>query len=66
MVFNPLDVERTRELEFPLYYAGLEGTVRVSERDGAEREVSLDGRSRVRLELTLQPHGFTWLTFRAR
>ncbi|MCY3002443.1 MAG: alpha-galactosidase [Planctomycetota bacterium] len=66
MVFNPLDVERTRELEFPLYYAGLSGTVRVSERDGAEREVQLDGRARVRLTLTLPPQGFTWITFRAK
>lgn len=66
MVFNPLDVERTSELEFPLYYAGLAGTVRVSERDGVEREVALDGRSRVRLTLTLPPQGFTWLTFRAK
>ncbi|MCC6409786.1 MAG: alpha-galactosidase [Planctomycetes bacterium] len=63
MVFNPTEAALTRKLELPLYYAGLAGSVRVAERDGAARELALGPTSAAALDVTLPPGGITWFVF---
>jgi len=65
MLFNPLPVARTKELEIPLYYAGLDGSARLQVEDGTATAVALDARSRARVSVTVPAGGFTWLVFRA-
>ena len=65
MLFNPLPVARTKELEIPLYYAGLAGSASVQVEDRPATTVTLDERSRARVSVTVPAGGFTWLVFRA-
>ena len=65
MLFNPLPVARTKELEIPLYYAGLAATASVQVEEGQATTVTLDERSRARVSVTVPAGGFTWLVFRA-
>lgn len=63
MVFNPLPVERTRHLLFPLYYAGLRQRCTLRTRDGTTRTLDLDEQARAGIDVTLPAGGFTWLVF---
>jgi hypothetical protein len=63
MVYNPLDRKVEKTLVVPLYYSGLSDSAKVSERDGAPREVPLDREYHATLPITLPPRGVTWFVF---
>ncbi len=63
-VFNPLSTTVRRSYRIPLYYTGLRGKARVEFADGSEFESDLDGAASVRLNLTLAPDSWTWISFR--
>ena len=63
VVFNPTERRIERELAVPLYYAGLTGSVGVREGEGPVRRRELDSQSTLRLNVTLEPGGFTWFVF---
>lgn len=60
-VYNPLDRAATRTLYLPLYYSGLSSTARIRQEDGPQAEYPLDRSGRAKVELTIPPHGMTWL-----
>ncbi len=64
MVYNPTDEERTEDLVFPLYYAGLEGSATVAQEDGPPERVTLDREARLRRRVTVPAHGYRWLVMR--
>ena len=64
MVYNPLDQEVRRVLSVPLYYTGLRGKARVSEREGAARSLKLDSHETAALPVTVPARGVTWFLFR--
>jgi len=61
MVFNPLNETVERELELPLYYAGLTKTARAREQNGKPRTYTLDRQYRIRVPLRIAPASVTWL-----
>lgn len=63
VAFNPLTEEVRRTLDVPLYYTGLDGSVRASVNGGPEVELELDRRWEVRLELSVPPGGMGWVAF---
>ncbi|MBL9167163.1 MAG: hypothetical protein JNN07_05445 [Verrucomicrobiales bacterium] len=60
MVFNPLDTPREKELLVPLYYAGVDGRVRVIDADGKKRVYALDRNHRISLSVAMKPQSATW------
>jgi hypothetical protein len=60
MVFNPLDTAREKELVVPLYYAGVDGRVRLTDADGKERVYTLDRNHRIALSVEMKPQSATW------
>ena len=64
MVFNPLDREVTREIEVPLYYAGLTDRVLVSHEDAEAVAGELDRGYRLKLTVRVPGQGYTWYVFR--
>jgi hypothetical protein len=62
-VFNPGDTEFTETWMVPLYYAGLNRSVRVSVDGGRPVELTTDELSRVKLELKVPAGGFQWVLF---
>ena len=61
VVFNPTDRQIKEELRLPLYYAGLDGSARIREADGAAKVYTLDRQAMARVSVTLEANGFTWL-----
>jgi len=64
MVFNPLDVERTKSIRVPLYYAGLTDLTEVEGEAGGMMTLSLDRNYSVELEVTVPANSQTWFVFR--
>lgn len=60
MVFNPLDTVREKKLEVPLYYAGVDGRVRVIDAEGKERTYPLDRNHRISLPVEMKPQSAAW------
>ncbi len=58
-VWNPLDEPVTREIEVDLYYTGLRERARVSPIGGGSdpQDVTLDGRGRARVRVSVGPQG---------
>ena len=63
MFFNPTDKEITREIEVPLYYAGLSNKVSVRREEGASSTYTLSSDQKVTLKVTIPALGFTWYVF---
>jgi hypothetical protein len=64
MVYNPTPAEVTREIDVPLYYTGLTGDARISDRDGEAKPVTLDRDYTVRVPVTVPANGYTWFVIR--
>jgi len=63
MVYNPLDHESRKTLSIPLYYTGLRGKAKASERDGAPRTLRLDAQEKAEFPVTVPAKGVTWYVF---
>jgi hypothetical protein len=61
VVFNPLDTEARREVDLPLYYAGLRKYAQVREQEGRARRLSLDRVYEIRVPVRVPARGLTWL-----
>lgn len=62
-VFNPSASPAHEVIVVPLHYAGLDGKATVRERDGAPRELVLDGEEQVELPVAVLPRSATWFVF---
>jgi hypothetical protein len=60
MVFNPLEEAADKSLSIPLYYAGVQDHVTVSQEGGAAREYTLDRDRRIDLPVKMTPQSVTW------
>lgn len=61
LFFNPLNESLTRKVRLPLYYAGLNGSALIREREDGEATLyPLDRNDSVELTVTLPPRGLTW------
>ncbi len=65
VVFNPTSRDIARDLELPLYYAGLSDAAMVREREGRPVGRRLDREYRVRVPVSIPAGGFTWLVVEA-
>ncbi|MCW3467977.1 hypothetical protein [Chitinophaga nivalis] len=61
MLYNPTSQAITRELLLPLYYTGLEQTVRIREKEGLAKTYTLDRKYQARVSVTIPAAGYTWL-----
>ena len=62
VIHNPLDHAVTTTVRLPVYYAGLETTAGLREKDGPLRRVTVDRQSVVTVPVTVPGRGLTWLT----
>ncbi|MCC7523298.1 MAG: hypothetical protein IT250_00655 [Chitinophagaceae bacterium] len=62
MVYNPLNVSITRDIEVDLYYTGLKSRATVSENDGAGRKMTLNG-TKLHLTVTVPAKSQKWFVF---
>lgn len=60
LLFNPTAEPITRNLSLPLYYTGLRGKVSVLEQSGTNRQLVLDGRQLISLNVSLPANGYSW------
>jgi hypothetical protein len=64
VVYNPTGESLRRDLEVPLYYAGLDRAALVSREGAAAQRIDLDRRWNARLPLELAPRSLAWWVFR--
>ncbi len=60
MLFNPLKQPITRTIKIPLYYAGLNGTATLKEKDGIGKRMTLNKNDELTLHFTLAPESYSW------
>lgn len=60
LLFNPLPEEITREIELPLYYTGLKGSVRIREQEGRSVSRRLTEACTLPVKVTIPANGYTW------
>ncbi|MBI1390243.1 MAG: alpha-galactosidase [bacterium] len=58
--FNPTEHPIDKTIALPLYYTGLSGEARVSERGAAAKTYSLACDASIELPLSIEPNGWTW------
>ncbi len=61
MIHNPLDHEVERTVSLPLYYAGLNKSAHIGEKEGEFQSYALDTFSRAHVPVKIPAHGRTWL-----
>ncbi len=61
MLYNPLKETITRTITVPLYYTGLKGKATVREKDGKSQIKAINTAGDIKVEVTIQPGGNTWL-----
>lgn len=64
MLFNPTDEEITRTVTVPLYYTGLTGKARVTEREGRTRKYRLRRDYTIELTATIPANGYNWFVIK--
>lgn len=60
MVYNPLDSPITRMIKVPLYYTGITGIAKVSEKEGLKKNYKLDENKNILLRITIPANGYNW------
>jgi hypothetical protein len=65
VVYNPTEAPLRRDLEVPLYYAGLDDAALVSREGGEASRIALDRRWTARLPVEVPAGGMSWWVFRA-
>lgn len=65
-IYNPTDHAITKEIQVPLYYAGLENTAMVQVGDTPAKTITLDQHARTKLKITVPAQGVTTAIFKAK
>jgi len=60
MVYNPLDKPITRIIKVPLYYTGITGYAKVSEKEGMKKKFQLDENKNIILQVSIPANGYNW------
>jgi hypothetical protein len=64
LLFNPTGETINRQLSIPLYYTGLKSKAFVFEKDKTQRQVLMDGKENLKLEVSIPAGGYTWYVIR--
>jgi hypothetical protein len=64
LLFNPTGETINRQLSIPLYYTGLKSKAFVFEKDKTHRQILLDGKDNMKLEVSIPGGGYTWYVIR--
>ena len=62
MLYNPLKEKITRTIKVPLYYAGINTTAVLTEKENRKRSVSLNRKYEIELSFSIEPESYTWFT----
>lgn len=60
ILFNPTDAEISEEIQIPLYYTGLTGKAKISERERNSAIYTLNERGSVKIKIKIPPNANTW------
>lgn len=60
MLYNPLKEKITRTISVPLYYTGLKGAARISEKAVSARLVKMNDKQEIELTFSIGPESYTW------
>jgi hypothetical protein len=61
LVFNPTGRKISKQVTLPLYYTGLSEEATISEKGKDPEEYRLDREYNVKVDVTVEANGFTWL-----
>jgi hypothetical protein len=64
LIFNPTGETINRQLSIPLYYTGLKSKAFVFEKDKTHRQILMDGKDNMKLEVSIPGGGYTWYVIR--
>lgn len=64
LLFNPTGETINRQLSIPLYYTGLKSKAFVFEKDKTHRQILMDGKDNLKLEVSIPGGGYTWYVIR--
>jgi len=64
LLFNPTGETINRQLSIPLYYTGLKSKAFVFEKDKTHRQILIDGKDNLKLEVSIPGGGYTWYVIR--
>jgi hypothetical protein len=64
LLFNPTGETINRQLSIPLYYTGLKSKAFVFEKDKTHRQILMDGKDNLKLEVSIPAGGYTWYVIR--
>ncbi|MGN6436022.1 MAG: alpha-galactosidase [Agriterribacter sp.] len=62
MLYNPTKEKITRSVKIPLYYAGLNQSAKIAEKEKAKQTLTLNRDREMTLTFTLEPESYTWYT----
>ena len=64
LLFNPTGETINRQLSIPLYYTGLKSKAFVFEKDKTHRQMLMDAKDNLKLEVSIPAGGYTWYVIR--
>lgn len=65
LLFNPTAETIHRQVSIPLYYAGLKSKAFVFEKDNTHRQMLVDGKDNLKLDVSIPAGSYTWYVIRA-
>ena len=65
LLFNPTAATIHRQVSIPLYYTGLKSKAFVFEKDNTHRQILVDGKDNLKLDVNIPAGGYTWYVIRA-
>jgi len=64
LLFNPTAATIHRQVSIPLYYTGLKSKAFVFEKDKIQRQILVDGKDNLKLDVSIPAGGYTWYVIR--
>ena len=65
LLFNPTAETIHRQLSIPIYYTGLKSKVFVFDKDKTHRQILVDGKDNLKLDVSIPAGGYAWYVIRA-
>ena len=60
MLYNPLNIPITRNIQVPVYYTGLSSKTQVEDADGKVKTASVNREYEITLNVTIPAKGYTY------
>lgn len=65
LLFNPTAETIHRQISIPLYYTGLKSKAFVFEKDKTHRQILVDGKDNMKLDVSIPAGGYSWYVIRS-